>query len=274
MPNRILRDAILTSDRVASLDWAAEVFYRRLHSIVDDYGRHEAGHQLLRARCYPLQTDSVRVADIARWMAACQKSGLILVYGANGKQYLEVCNFGQQLRSASKCPAPDINCEQVLANEHLGVCVSVCVSEGVSEREQGASPAAPPSGKGSRSDSGSRLPADWALPADWREWARAERPDIDPDREAENFADYWHGVAGAKGRKADWFATWRNWIRRANAPRSTARASPDQPMGKQMQGIAALEELKNAARQQMAAGGSGDGVAEAVLSLAGPHAGR
>ena len=138
MPNRIIRDAILTSERVATLDWPAEVFYRRLHSIVDDYGRHEAGHQLLRAKCYPLQTDSVRVADIARWMAACQKSGLILVYGNNGKQYLEVCNFGQQLRSASKCPAPDINCEQLLANEHLGVAVCVDVAVGVGARDDNA----------------------------------------------------------------------------------------------------------------------------------------
>lgn len=131
MPNRIIRDAILTSERVASLDWAAEVFYRRLHSIVDDYGRHEAGHQLLRAKCYPLQTDSVRVADIARWMAACQKSGLILVYGANGKQYLEVCDFGQKQRTASKCPAPADICQQMLANDVLGEGVVVC--EGVGE---------------------------------------------------------------------------------------------------------------------------------------------
>jgi hypothetical protein len=139
MPNRIIREAILTSERVASLGWPEEVFYRRLHSIVDDYGRHEAGHQLLRAKCYPLQTDSVRVADIARWMAACQKSGVILVYGVNGKQYLEVCDFGQQQRSASKCPAPpapegallaiDSKCQQVAANEHLDVSVSVSVSE-------------------------------------------------------------------------------------------------------------------------------------------------
>ena len=128
MPNRILREGILTSERVASLDWAAEVFYRRLHSIVDDYGRYEAGHQLLRAKCYPLQTDTVRVADIARWMAACQKSGLLLVYAVNGKQYLEVQDFGQQQRTASKYPAPpavDSNCEQMLANAHLGVCVVV-----------------------------------------------------------------------------------------------------------------------------------------------------
>lgn len=126
MPNRILREGILTSERVAALDWAAEVFYRRLHSVVDDYGRFEAGHQLLRAKCYPLQTDSVRVADIARWMAACQKSGLILVYGANGKQYLEVCDFEQRQRTESKYPPPPSSadiCAQMTANAGLGVCV-------------------------------------------------------------------------------------------------------------------------------------------------------
>ena len=152
MPNRIIREAILTSERVAALDWASEVFYRRLHSIVDDYGRHEAGHQLLRAKCYPLQTDSVRVADIARWMAACQKSGLILVYGVNGKQYLEVGDFGQQQRSASKCPSPSdagecdplksfaSKCSQPLADAHLGVVVSVSESVVVSPRKRGKPP--------------------------------------------------------------------------------------------------------------------------------------
>lgn len=30
----------------------------------------------------------------------------------------------------------------------------------------------------------------------------------------EEFVDYWRGVAGAKGLKADWPATWRNWIKR------------------------------------------------------------
>ena len=64
---------------------------------------------------------------------------------------------------------------------------------------------------------GSRLPQDWKLPDEWRTWAQAERPGLDVDRESASFADYWHGVAGAKGRKADWQATWRNWIRRADA---------------------------------------------------------
>jgi hypothetical protein len=133
VPNRIIRDAILASERVASLGWPEEVFYRRLHSVVDDFGRYEANLQLLRSRCYPLQTDNVRTADISRWMAACQKAGLILGYEVAGKQYLEVINFGQQQRSASKYPAPlasDSNCYQVPSNAHLDVSVDVSVSEG------------------------------------------------------------------------------------------------------------------------------------------------
>ena len=132
MPNRIVREGILSSERVAKLKWDEEVFYRRLHSIVDDYGRYEANPQLLRSKCYPLQTDDVRVADISRWLTACETAGLILVYEVNGKCYVEVTNFGQQQRTASKYPpqtASDSKCLQPIANEHLGV--SVFVSESV-----------------------------------------------------------------------------------------------------------------------------------------------
>lgn len=66
-----------------------------------------------------------------------------------------------------------------------------------------------------RSPNGSRLPADWSLPDDWRSWAEQERPDLDVIRESRIFVDHWHAAAGAKGRKADWKATWRNWIRNA-----------------------------------------------------------
>lgn len=140
MPSRIIREAILSSERVALLGWPEEVFYRRLLSIVDDYGRYEANHQLLRSRCYPLQVDDVRVADISRWMAACQKAGLILVFAVHGKQYLEVCDFGQQKRTDSKYPDPkdaDSSCDHLPANVHLGVSVFGVVSGVVSSSPRG-----------------------------------------------------------------------------------------------------------------------------------------
>ena len=42
-------------------------------------------------------------------------------------------------------------------------------------------------------------------------------------READCFADYWHAVPGAKGRKADWQGTWRNWIRRSDGAAPSLR---------------------------------------------------
>lgn len=91
-----------------------------------------------------------------------------------------------------------------------------------------------------RSPSGSRLSADWSLPDEWRSWAERERPDVDVLRESRVFADYWAGQAGAKGRKADWQATWRNWIRRADA---RPRGSPDAP-SKSLSAIQRLQSMK------------------------------
>jgi uncharacterized protein YdaU (DUF1376 family) len=58
-----------------------------------------------------------------------------------------------------------------------------------------------------------RLPPAALLPDEWREWAQTERPDLDPTRVFSKFRDYWHGKAGKDGRKLDWLATWRNWVR-------------------------------------------------------------
>lgn len=71
---------------------------------------------------------------------------------------------------------------------------------------------------------GSRLPDGWTLPDDWAVFCKAERPDLVPNEVAERFADYWHSAAGAKGRKSDWFATWRNWVR---AEKKTAPAASE-----------------------------------------------
>ena len=67
---------------------------------------------------------------------------------------------------------------------------------------------------------GSRLSAEWRLPKAWGEWAMNEGlPELDTRREADKFRDYWIGVAGAKGVKLDWQATWRNWVRKALSDR-------------------------------------------------------
>ena len=62
-----------------------------------------------------------------------------------------------------------------------------------------------------------RLPTDWELPGDWAEDARREHPGIagpQLQRIEAMFRDYWHSKGGADARRADWRATWRNWVRR------------------------------------------------------------
>ena len=65
-----------------------------------------------------------------------------------------------------------------------------------------------------------RLPDDWMPDADVIEAMRTECPYVDLEAEHRKFADYWASLPGQKAVKADWNATWRNWIRRAgeNAP--------------------------------------------------------
>ena len=68
-----------------------------------------------------------------------------------------------------------------------------------------------------KSPAGSALPKNWVLPAQWAAWAQGERPDLDPNRVADEFRDYWIAKPGKEGRKADWQATWRNWVRNQRA---------------------------------------------------------
>lgn len=106
MPSRLLREGILSSDRVDQLDQPAEVFYRRLMSKVDDYGLYDARVSMLRSSLYPLRVDRVREADITRWIAACEKAGLIALYSHDGKPFLQMLDTGWQTRSEPKFPLP------------------------------------------------------------------------------------------------------------------------------------------------------------------------
>lgn len=58
-----------------------------------------------------------------------------------------------------------------------------------------------------------RLPADWSPSAEDIEFCIRMRPDLNVDFIADGFRDYWLAAPGAKGRKQDWAATWRNWVR-------------------------------------------------------------
>lgn len=96
---------------------------------------------------------------------------------------------------------------------------------------------------------GSRLPKDW-FPARDEATLRAEagRSAEQLEHELEKFRDHWASAPGSKGVKADWNATWRNWIKRAaewdrnsGRPR-TAAAMSESDWASHMQNAIAADE--------------------------------
>ena len=107
MPNRIVRDGILFSVSVSKLSPTAELLYRKLMSVVDDYGRfYAAPPEILISSCYPLQVRDVSREDIAKWLKELADNELIEIYNADGKETLEIKKFQQRMR-ASKSKFPD-----------------------------------------------------------------------------------------------------------------------------------------------------------------------
>jgi hypothetical protein len=104
MPTRIIRDGILTSPRINRLSESAELFYRRLMSVVDDHGRYFADTMLLMSACYPRRLNRITEEAIASHLAECQQAGLLEVYRVEDQDYLQLDDFGQRVQAKSKFP--------------------------------------------------------------------------------------------------------------------------------------------------------------------------
>lgn len=117
LPNRIIREGINDSLRINALPLLAELFYRKLQLLVDDYGRYEAEPILLRAKLYGLRSE-VTVADVSEHLLALSSGDqpLVILYDVLGKKFLEIQQFGQRTRT-EKYPSPALadNCEHLRA---------------------------------------------------------------------------------------------------------------------------------------------------------------
>lgn len=223
MPNRIIREGILTSPKLAKLGWPEEVFYRRLLSVVDDFGRYYADAGMLRAACYPRQLNKVSDSDVGKWLTALVEAALVRVYPAeDGERYLEVVKFDQQVRAKkSKFPPMPSTCiadaTQTQADAHLDVCV--VVSEGVGE----SAPAdAAPARKGNQRKT--PIPEDFGISERVKAWAK-QKGHVHLEARLEDFI----GKAKAKGYTyADWDealmgAIRNDWAGLAGKPSSAPR---------------------------------------------------
>jgi hypothetical protein len=89
-----------------------------------------------------------------------------------------------------------------------------------------------PSGVAPRSDErptpkqGTRLPEDFTVTEGMVRWASENAPLVSIPESTARFIDYWRGVSGSKGRKLDWEATWRNWLRKDQDDQSARQQRP------------------------------------------------
>jgi hypothetical protein len=149
MPSRVLREGILTSSAVNSLSPQGEVFYRRLMSVVDDWGLYDGRLGVIRAACYSLQLDRIREADISRLIAECEKAGLIVLYKVHDKPYLWMPRTHNQRRSKPKFPTSVSIRDQLRADvNRRNECVFECEDECATPQ--------PPAERGGRSRGGGR----------------------------------------------------------------------------------------------------------------------
>lgn len=166
VPSRLLREGILDSWGVNALTFPAEVFYRRLMSVVDDYGRFDGRPEILRTKLYPLKVNAVREADCLRWIAECEKAELIALYAVdragrprwiaasdlaglsapNDKPYIQFHRLGSPRSKESKYPDPP--------SEGLTDCIRLQMKTDANGCER-VKTDAPYSGSGSGTSSGS-----------------------------------------------------------------------------------------------------------------------
>mgnify|MGYP006980408098 CR=1 FL=1 len=91
---------------------------------------------------------------------------------------------------------------------------------------------------------GTRLPDGWQPDQALADWTRANAPAAANSLEVDRFRDYWTAQPGAKGRKTDWAATWRNWARRCQeqAHQPTRGPAPRATTDDRVNGWLALAE--------------------------------
>ncbi len=102
MPNRIIREGLISSKKVTSMSEAAQLFYVLLLLKADDFGCFDAHPTLLRAACYPYRIDEKTDDQVRGYLDECSNAGLVQVYAGDGKECLFIFNYKQQTRQTKR----------------------------------------------------------------------------------------------------------------------------------------------------------------------------
>lgn len=244
---RNIKPGFFLNDELAECHPLGRLLFIALWTMADRAGRLEDRPKKIKAEALPY--DECNAEELLSELA---ERGFILRYARGDRRYIQVVNFAKHQNPhvrepESEIPAPDDS--DANSAEHSTSTVRAQCSNESGPADSGSripdsGSRIPDSRVEDRPPDGERTPRACRVPEnfpddEWIAWAVKERPDLDARLVADKFRDYWLGVPGAKGRRLDWPATWRNFVRN-EYPRRGASNAPPQPKPRYADTIAAL----------------------------------
>lgn len=112
MPNRILKESICESRSLSHCSTFAEDLYKRLITYADDYGRFNADTQIMLARLYARDMQSISEDDVIDGLVELAGEGKIQFYTAQPRHEVYGCfpSWAEHQRvreSKARCPDPN-----------------------------------------------------------------------------------------------------------------------------------------------------------------------
>jgi hypothetical protein len=196
------------SEREAWIWMIAEASWKARMKRVGDYVVSLDRGQLAHSTRFLAETWGWTHSKARRYLERLEKMNLIAREIGTGVSVITICKYDkyQHTPQASGTPSAQVR-HRSGTNENKG---EIRVKE-----EEETNVSSLPRKRASR------LSQDWALPLDWGEWAISEGWSEPVIRlEADKFRDYWISKSGRDGTKADWQATWRNWMRNSKSPKA------------------------------------------------------
>lgn len=213
---RSLKPNFFTSEQVVSVSIPARMLFQGMWVFGDDDGYIADSILQLKLKIFPL--DDV---DVENLVLELIEVGLVNRLQTDQGSVLFVPSFAEH--QSPRFPTPTkYTVDGVSLTKHYGKASvrlpkgSGNTPDGEERRGEERSNKPPISPKGdSGKNRGTRIDPNWLPSREDVEAVAQQCPGFDTKREHLNFIDYWQSVAGAKGVKLSWSATWRSWMRRA-----------------------------------------------------------
>lgn len=105
MPDRVIRDELLTSERYWSVSIEAQQLFTHLLLCADSLGRFSGKNFTVRMACYPAHQRSPDLVE--KFLNDLNDADLIRIYEVDGERFIFIPRYKQRLRyTDSKYPAP------------------------------------------------------------------------------------------------------------------------------------------------------------------------